>query len=168
MRRTLLALCCVSLFAIPTDLLAERKDPLTGFLFGLKIDAGVGELGAGGAFFKSISGLSSESEVVDYQEGGVTGPIKKLPGRLKYGNITLKRGITADKSLAMWRKLVEDDQFQQARKNGSIALMDQSNKEVARWTLVNAWPSKISIETDEETGDLEEVIVLAVEGIRRQ
>ena len=170
MRRTLLALSCLSLLVIPASLLGQnqKKDPLTNFLFALKIDGTTGDLGAGTAFFKSVGGLSSETEVVEFQEGGANGAVKKIPGRLKFGNILLKRAVSADKSLALWRKLVEDGQFQQARKNGTLTLLDKSNKEVARWTIINCWPSRISIEVDEDTGEPLEVILVAAEAIRRE
>lgn len=172
MRRMLLVISCLSLLAIPAELLAQgqgqKKDPFTTFLFGLKIDGLPGDLGAGTAFFKSVAGLSSETEVVEFQEGGSNLPPLKIAGKLRYANITLKRAVTADKSLATWRKTVEDGQYQQARKNGSITLFDQANREVARWAIVNAWPSKISIEIDENSGEPVEVIVLAVDASHRQ
>ena len=168
MRQTVLALCL--LFVLPAVVFAQsaRKDPLTVFAFAVTIENTPGDIGAGTAFFRSVGGLSSDTEVVDYQEGGANGSVRKSPGRLRYSNIVLKRGITVDKSVAMWRKLVEDGQFEQARKNGTITLIDKSNKEIARWSIVNAWPAKISIEIDEETGEPQEVILLAVDVSRRQ
>ena len=171
MRRSLLALC-LFLFSIPAfaqnNQNGDRTDPLTSFLFGLRIEGGPGELGTGTAFFKTISGLASETEVIDFREGGANGGVRKLPGVQKYPNIVLKRGITVDKSLAMWRKLVEDGLFEQARKNGTITLLDKSNREIARWAIINAWPAKISIEVDEETGEAQEVILIAVDASHRQ
>jgi phage tail-like protein len=167
MRRVSFVFCLIVLFTSPA-LFAQRQDPLTTFAFGLKIDGAPGDAGAGTAFFKSVSGLSYETEVVDYREGGVTGFTRKIPGLRKYGNITLKRGITADKSFATWYRLVEDGEIQQARKNGAIVLYDTARREVARWSLTAVWPSKIEIETNEETGEVMEVITLAVELIRRQ
>ncbi len=78
MRRTLLALCSLSLFLVPADLLAQKKDPLATFLFALKVDiVGIGETTA---FFKSVGGLGSETEVVEFREGGATGFVRKLIG----------------------------------------------------------------------------------------
>ena len=151
----------------PSILFAQgtRKDPLQTFLFALKIDG----IGGGTAFFKEVGGLSTESEVVEYRSGGVPeGGVQKIPGRLHVGDVTLKRGITADVSFALWRKLVEDGAIQQARRNGLILLLDASGQPVAQWDLVNAWPSRLSIEVDKESGQPMEVIVLAVEGIRRK
>ena len=137
------------------------------FAFRLRIDGMTGDLGAGTAFFKSCTGLESTTEVVEYREGGESGTIRKIPGTLRYGNITLKRGITADNSLALWRGLLEDGHFDQARRSGTIVLVDKANREIARWNLVNAWPARLSIEADETSGDPQEIMVIAVDASRR-
>jgi hypothetical protein len=54
--------------------------------------------------------------------------------------ITLRRGITGDRSLWEWRKHVADGQID--RRSGSIILMTADGKDVARWTFANGWPSK--------------------------
>src|SRR5437016_8239237 len=46
------------------------------------------------ALFTEVSGLQVEMQVMDYEEGGVNNYIRRLPGRLKVGNVTLKRGLT--------------------------------------------------------------------------
>jgi phage tail-like protein len=45
--------------------------------------------------------------------------------------------------LARWRQDVEKGNIAGARSQVSIILMDNSLKEVARWNLENAWPSKL-------------------------
>jgi hypothetical protein len=47
------------------------------------------------AFFRSVSGLSVEIEVVEFREGGESGAVHKLPGRVKYPNIVLSRASLA-------------------------------------------------------------------------
>jgi phage tail-like protein len=148
---------------VPATLFAQRSTPLQTSSFALSAPG----VGAGTAFFKEVTGLTSESDVVEYREGGAQQTTRKIPGANKWGNITLKRGLTSDVSLWTWRKLVEDGQFEQARKNCTIILQNASGQPVAQWTLVNAWPSKVSMETDPESGQPMEVIVLAVDGIRR-
>ena len=90
--------------------------------------------------------MGSENEVVEYKASGPKGEfvIKKVPGRMKWNNITLKRGITDAMDMWKWRKQVEDGEIDSARKNGSIVMYNQAGKEVARWDFVNAWPSKLS------------------------
>jgi phage tail-like protein len=119
---------------------AGREDPLLGFNFG--IDVG----GAIKGYFTEVGGLGSENDIVEQKvinEKGVE-VVLKIPGRLKWGDITLKRGITSNMDLWDWRKQVEDGQVNGARKNGSIIMYDRELKEAARWNFINAWPSKIS------------------------
>ena len=93
------------------------------------------------AGFSEVSGLTAETSVIEYREGGdKTSSARKLPGLTKYSNITLKRGITQDRSLSDWRKTVIDGATRRA--NGSIILLDESRQEVVRWNFRNAWPCK--------------------------
>jgi phage tail-like protein len=168
MSRTLAALSFASLLVLSTSAFAQsQRAPLTSFTFGLKITGNNSPLSGGTAFFKSVGGLSSETEVVDFREGGVNGTTKKIAGTTHFQNITLKRTLNSDPSLAVWRKIVEGGNYQQAQRTAVLIAYDNSNKEVARWTLNNAWPSKISIETDEVTGDAMEVLTLAVDAVTR-
>lgn len=145
---------------------SRDTDPLVGFHF--KID--VGDTISG--FFTEVSGLGSETDVVDHKVMTQTGQeiVQKIPGRLKWGDVTLKRGITANLDFWNWRKLVEDGDIKNARKNGSIYMMDQSLKIVAQWDFTNAWPSKVtgpSLQADTNSFGVEE-ITLVHEGIVRK
>jgi phage tail-like protein len=118
----------------------SREDPLLSSHFMLDLS------GAVVGYFTEVSGLGSESEIVEQKvvnEKGIE-VILKIPGRLKWGDITLKRGITSNMDIWDWRRVVEDGKVSDARKNGSIVMLDQELKEVARWNFVNAWPSKVS------------------------
>ena len=166
MRRTLLALSSLALFLLPADLLAQKKDPLTSFQFGLKLNVvGIGQTTA---FFKSVSGLGSETDVVEFREGGANGTITKLPGVTKWSNIVLKRGFTNDNTLLTWRNQVIQGVIEQARQNPTLILLDKSNTPVAQWTLTRAWPSGLHVEVDPETGELNEVLEIAVDISTRQ
>jgi phage tail-like protein len=82
--------------------------------------------------FKSVSGLDSETEVVEYRDG--YGVVQKRPGRPKFGNITLERGVTDGHGLldgytAAIRGASE-------HQSGSIIILDQAGEtEVARFIL---------------------------------
>jgi phage tail-like protein len=117
-----------------------RQDPLVGFHFSLEIQDQVA------GYFTECSGIGSENEVIEHKVVNKKGieVVMKIPGRLKWGDITLKRGITANMDLWKWRKMVEDGEVKGARKNGSIVMYDQMLQEVARWNFENAWPSKLS------------------------
>jgi phage tail-like protein len=118
---------------------ASREDVLVGFHFGLEFS------GVVKGYFSEVSGIGSEHEVIEQKavSKGIE-VIHRIPGRLKWTDITFKRGITSDMELWDWRKQIEDGKVKEARKNGSIVMYDQELKEKARWDFRNAWPSKIS------------------------
>jgi phage tail-like protein len=118
----------------------EREDPLVGFHFAVDIQ------GAVTGYFTECSGLGSEHETIEHKIVTEKGQevVMKLPGRLKWGDITLKRGITSNMDIWDWRKQVEDGNVEAARRDGSIVMYDQSLTEVARWNFERAWPVKVS------------------------
>jgi phage tail-like protein len=126
-----------------------QTDPLVSAWFGVEFQGQV--VGA----FRECSGLGSENEVVEYKASGPKGEyvIKKVPGRMKWNNITLKRGITDAMDMWKWRALVEQGKVTEARKNGSIVMYNQQGTEVARWDFVSAWPSKITGPTANATNN---------------
>ena len=111
-----------------------RNDPYSRFNFLLEID---GVVRAG---FSEVSGLSTETDVIDYREGNEPATVRKLPGLTRYSNITLKRGVTNDKSLWQWRKAVIDGKVQ--RSSGSVILLDESRQPVLVWNFREGWPCK--------------------------
>ncbi len=117
-----------------------EQDPLVSSWFGVEFQGQV--VGA----FRECTGLGSENEVVEYKASGPKGEyvIKKVPGRLKWNNVTLKRGITDSMDMWQWRKLVEQGKIADARKNGTITMYNQQGDAVAKWNFTNAWPSKLS------------------------
>ena len=112
-----------------------RKDPLTLFLFGLKIDDLRLDYKDGSAFFRSIGGLKTDTEVVDYQEGGVTAFTRKVIGVTKWSNIVLKQGFTGDSILWDWK-------HKPRRVNGKIFQLGPELKPMCRWEFRNGYPVK--------------------------
>ncbi len=117
-----------------------NTDPLVSAWFGVEFQDEV--KGA----FRECTGLGSQNEVVEYKASGQKGEyvVKKVPGRMTWNNITLKRGITDDMDMWKWRKTVEEGKIDDARKNGSIIMFNQQGDEIARWNFINAWPSKLT------------------------
>jgi len=119
---------------------AGREDPLLGFNFALDVGGTIK------GYFTEVTGIGSENEIVEQKvvnEKGIE-VILRIPGRLKWGDIVLKRGITSNLDIWDWRKQVEEGKVRDARKNGSIIMFDRELKEAARWNFINAWPSKLS------------------------
>src|SRR5262245_37737204 len=125
---------------MPNAIDTEREDPVIGFHFGLEIQ------GVIKGYFTECSGIGSENEIAEQKvvnEKGVQ-VVLKIPGRLKWGDVTLKRGLTSDMEIWTWRKMIEDGDVKGARKNGTITMFDQTLKPVAKWDFKNAWPSKVT------------------------
>lgn len=143
---------------MPASVDTEREDPLVGFSF--MIDIG----GSVTGYFTEVSGLGSEHEIIEQKvvnEKGIE-VVMKIPGRLKWGDITLKRGITSNLDMWDWRQQVVDGDVKGARQNGSIVMYDQEGTERARWNFSNAWPVKISGPTpkaDSNEIGIEELVI---------
>ena len=124
---------------MPAGADAAASDPLVGAYFSIEVGSVTG-------YFTEVSGLGSETEVVEHK---IMGPgnievVRKIPSRLKWGDITLKRGITMNLDMWDWRKQVEDGDVSGSRQNGSIYMHDQEGAIVAQWDFTDGWPSKIS------------------------
>jgi len=94
------------------------------------------------ANFQECSGLAIEVEVLEVIEGGHNEFIHKLPGRIKYPNIVLKRGVTESRQFADWRPVATDKQIMMTRQNLSIILFDHSGAQIRRWEVTGAYPVK--------------------------
>jgi phage tail-like protein len=111
---------------------SSRQEVLTTFHF--YVD------GVGQAVFTDVSGLSVETMVQEYEEGGRNDHIHRLPGRIKVSDITLKNGITTSNELWDWWKKIMQGTFE--RRNVSIVMVDQTGQEVTRWSFIEALPVK--------------------------
>jgi len=73
-----------------------RFDPAPAYLFFVELS------GVFVALFTECSGLQVQRAVEPVQEGGVNNYTHKLPGRIEFSNITLKRGLSLSRSLWDW------------------------------------------------------------------
>jgi phage tail-like protein len=140
-------------------------DPLAGFQYALDIGGKVT------GFFQDCSGIGSEHEIIEQKLTDANGRpfIQKIPGRMKWNDVTLKRGITDNMDLWEWRKLAEDGDMSKARKDCSIIMYDRAGKAQARWNFLQAWPSKVTgpeAKSDSNDVGIEEM-VLVHEGMER-
>ena len=142
-----------------------RKDPLPVFCF--KVQLSINEGDRADMFFKSVSGIKYETEVVPVREGGVNDTTWQLLGATKWNNIVLKQGFTQDSKLLAWR-----DKWltgaERTRVNGVIILLDTALKDKAKWTFKNGWPCKWEVsEFDASKSELAiETLEIAHEGIK--
>lgn len=120
--------------------MAGRKDPLITPRFIVKFGSKL--QGA----FRECTVVSAEHEPAEYKFADDKGQpgYYAIPGRMKFGRITLKRGLTDDMSAWNWRKEVEDGNIRSARTNGSILMCEQDGTPLAEYNFENAWPLKVS------------------------
>ncbi|MGC8874302.1 MAG: phage tail protein [Chloroflexia bacterium] len=109
-----------------------RTDPYPAYTFFVEIS------GIVQASFSECSGLEASIEVMEYSEGGLNSYVHKLPGRVKYADLTLKHGTAGSDDLWKWFQDVTQGKIE--RKNVSIVLYDPAGNEVRRWSFAGAYP----------------------------
>lgn len=124
------------------------------------------------AIFREVSGLDSETEVIEHRVTGKGGNlvVQKIPGALKWSNIVLRRGVTDDRKLHDWRTKIEQGQIEANRKNGTITLYAPDGSAVAKYSFKKGWPCKFkgpALDSTKNEIAIEE-IEIAHEGLERQ
>lgn len=95
--------------------------------------------------FTEVTGLAVSMTIEEITEGGNNESTIKVPGRLKFSNIVLKRGITSGNELFDWISSCSGSGFagngnKVEKKTGSIALLDSMQNEVRNWQFRDAMP----------------------------
>jgi phage tail-like protein len=107
------------------------------------VDLGDGETNGPHAGFAEIVLPEAEIEIIEYRNGNdkESGALK-LPGRQRYDNVILKRGVTGALNLYQWWNAVRNGDVS-ARRNVSIMLQNEDRSAVVMtWKLLRAWPAK--------------------------
>lgn len=112
-----------------------NRDPYGAFNFIVELD------GSPVAAFTEVSGLEYEVQAIEYRDGNDVAPtVRKMPGLVKYANVTLKRGVTAD--VEFWNWVVQPLNGPIEKRSGLIAILGEDHEPVARWQFINGWPCK--------------------------
>jgi len=145
--------------ATPTT---TRKDPLPVFCFKVQFTNVPDNLEG---YFKSVSGLKFETEVVPVSAGGANDTTFQLPGTTKWGNLVFKQGFTSSSALIAWRQ--KWLQGEMTRSDGTIIQLDTALNPAARWQFKRGWPCKWEIgEFDASKSELAiETLEIAHEGL---
>lgn len=97
--------------------------------------------GVTAGYFTDVNGLNVKVEAIEYREGGGPPGVRRLPGRVSVGEVTLRYGLT--KSTYLWDWLMTAVRGKVERRNVSIILVGTDGiKEVTRWNLTNVWVSE--------------------------
>ena len=118
-----------------TNTLGARFDPGLAYKYYIEIE------GVSVAEFLDCSGIGAEREIKTYAEGGVNDFVHQLPGRMKYSNIVLKRGLTYSRELWRWFSTGLYD-AKVLRVNLSIVLGNAEGLTVKHWDVLSAFPVK--------------------------
>lgn len=114
----------------------KRDNPYGNFNFLVQLG---GEDAAG---FSEVELPEGRIEAIEYREGDDRGAARKLPGRVSYGDVVLRRGLTGGTELYDWWSAVRDGQPD--RRDVSIVLLDEARNPVAVWRVRNAWPTRLA------------------------
>jgi phage tail-like protein len=133
-----------------------------------RLDLG-GRQGVGS--FRECSGLDSETSVIEHKSIDDNGRpvVRKVPGEIKWSNITLKRGVDESLDIWKWREQVIQEGPDKSRTNGSVALIDYSGSTIATWSFEQGWPIKYTGATLNAGGNevAVEEIQICHEGLKR-
>jgi len=145
--------------------LSRGPDPSPVFRFGVEIQ------GIQVARFSECSGLEFEQETYDYKEGGLNSHLHRLPGRFKFTNLTLKKGIATD-GQAMWewvtKTVGQAGEGKVVTHNVTVTLYDLSGESPLRtWVFQKAYPVKWSVAAlaADQNAIAIETLVLAHQGM---
>jgi phage tail-like protein len=143
-----------------------RIDPLRNFRYRLEIDS-IAQAG-----FSEVMIAETTIDAVDYREGTDPPHVRKLSGLTKYGNITLKWGVTVGGTaldLFKWHADVSAGLIKDRRKKVVIVVQDEAGADAARFVVTDAWPVKYDPSDLNAKGNevFIELLELANEGIER-
>ncbi|MCP4304296.1 MAG: phage tail protein [bacterium] len=131
----------------------KREDPLLGYNFQISLLDSSSSLAkavttialssvidrpVGG--FSECTGLEMSLEVEDYMEGGNNGTVLKFPGRVKWANITLKKGLT--NNTVLWDWFYDFVEGRGKRKDGVITLQNEKHEPHTAWGFRHGLPLK--------------------------
>ena len=143
---------------------SDNENPVSNYSFRVEID------GVDVGRFSQVYGLSISQEVIEYQNGDDP-LLRKRPGRVKYGDITLKRGYVASSVLNDWIETARLGNGNYERKTVSIILEDSSgptsatSEGIKRWNLFEAFPKSWKLAPLDGKGNdvLTEELVIVIE-----
>ncbi len=140
-----------------------RQDPLRNVRFRLEID------GLQVAGFSEVAIGATTTEAIDYREGNEPLRVRKLSGLTRFGNVSLRRGVTDSLELYEWNQQIVQGQLSTSRRHVVIVVLNEAGEDRARFVVSNAWPIKYDPSDLNARGNevFIELLELANEGIER-
>jgi len=109
------------------------------------------ELNQTDASFQSVTGISASIQTQEYNALGSNNQQLKLPGKVTFSDLELKRGIVKKGSnIGEWcNKFLTNDQlfYYVSRKTINVFLLDNNSDDILMtWTFFNCYPIEINID----------------------
>ncbi len=128
------------------DVNATRPDPYRNFRIRIGWD------GRHVAGISRMSALKRTTDVVEYREGGDSGPSRLSPGRTSSEPITLERGVTHDLDFEEWANAIPQAGASAAetafRKDITIDLYNEAGQRVITYRVYRCWVSAFQVLPD--------------------
>jgi len=94
--------------------------------------------------FVEVGGLALEVATEDVAEGGENRFVQRYPGRAKYGDLVLKRGLLKKSEVWNWaRQCIEELDVQPHDVN--VTLLNAEHEPLMTWHVIGAFPVKWSV-----------------------
>lgn len=118
---------------------ADTFDTAVAYSFGVKID------GLEVPHVMEVSGLKGEVDKIEVKEQLADGKYKValIPGRHKAGEITVKRGLTDNKSVSDWLNTVMTGDIAGARKTVAVEVKNYQNETVKTYEFQECWVKSV-------------------------
>lgn len=118
--------------------MAGRTDPHPTFRFAVQVDQF--EM----AIFDECSLPSLEVDVLEQQEGGFNSGVHLLPGRVKAGRLTLKRGVFKSSEMLKWYQAVLDKskRAEAVKRTVTVKMLDIEGQPVMTLNFERTFPVK--------------------------
>ncbi|YAF95399.1 MAG: phage tail protein [Nodularia sp. CChRGM 3473] len=131
-------------------------------------------------YFMECQGFKTTQQVIEISEvtpqtwgkaGNASGRIvrTKIPGSVTYSNLVLRRGLTISMTMWNWLANVQEGNWGEQRRDGSLVIYNQAAEEEFRLEFKNAWPNSYTISDVQAAGSDHEIeeIEVVVEELKR-
>lgn len=141
-----------------------RDKPYSNYNF--LVDIGTGNTAGATAGFSEVILPPATLDVIEYRAGNdKESGVRKIPGRVHYGNVILKRGVIGSLDLYEWWNEVRNGNVNSAR-TVTVQLQNEDHTEVVLvWKFFRAWPMRYQFSPLDACGKetLIEILELAFE-----
>ncbi len=135
--------------------------PMVGFYFKVTFDNISNSVDSK---FREVSGITMETEGGEQiKEGGQNMFSYQLPGRTKYSDLELKRGLLSPSSeLGDWcKESIQNDYTKKIKlRDVYLKLMNEKGNAVMTWQFYNAYPKKMDVSGFNSTSTGDSAIVV--------